>query len=201
VPDFASYPDPDPAALPGLDPRFVYGGWAPEHAHFSYAAYRYNAAFGEPAAAAPQGYPELYFNVGLKREFLEPFLDYVVFALVVALLLFAVLVLTRKDEASRSRFGISTFGVLGSAGTLLFAVLLKHGQLRGSVAPEQIVYLEALPVLLYLAIPLVALNAILLVSPLRIGFLEYRDNLLPVLVYWPALLGLLLTVTLTTFHG
>ncbi len=118
--------------------------------------------------------------------------------MVVALLLFGVLLLTRRDEESRTRFGISTFGVLGSAGTLLFAVLLRHTQLRGAIAPEQIVYLEALPFLLYLAILLVALNAILLASPLRLRLLEYRDNLLPVLLYWPALLGLLLAATLAT---
>ena len=80
-------------------------------------------------------------------------------------------------------------------------MILKHGQLRGAIAPDQIVYLELLPFLLYLAILLVALNAILLDSPLRFGFLEYEDNLLPVLVYWPALLGLVLAATLATFYG
>ncbi|HEX5499759.1 MAG TPA: hypothetical protein VFX03_11045, partial [Thermomicrobiales bacterium] len=34
VPDFTAYPDIAPAALPGIDPHFVYGGWTPEHAHF-----------------------------------------------------------------------------------------------------------------------------------------------------------------------
>jgi hypothetical protein len=201
VPDFASYPDIAPAALPGLDPHFVYGGWTPEHAHFSYDASQAGATVGEPAAQAASGYPELYFNVGLKRDFLEPFLDYVIFSLVVALLLFGILVLTKEDEESKSRFGISTFGVLGSAGTLLFAVILKHAQLRGAIAPDQIVYLETLPVLLYVAILLVALNAILLAAPLgrKLALLRYRNNLAPPLLYWPALLGALLVVTLVVF--
>src|SRR5581483_11173750 len=189
VPDFASYPDIAPAALPGLDPHFVYGGWSPEHAHFSYDAAQYGATLGEAALEDAGPFPELFFNVGLKRDFLEPFLDYVIFALVVALLLFGILVLTREDEASKSRFGISTFGVLGSAGTLLFAVILKHAQLRSAIAPEQIVYLETLPVLLYVAILLVALNAILLAASGRsLAFLRYRNNLAPALLFWPALL-------------
>lgn len=201
VPDFASYPSLAPDSLPGLDPRFVRGGWWPEHTHFSYSATAYDATLGYPAARQGGSFPELYFNLGLKRAFLEPFLDYVVFSLVVALLLFGVLVLTREDETSRSRFGISTFGVLGSSGTLLFAVILKHAQLRSTVAPEQIVYLEALPILLYVAIVLVALNAIVLVAPRSKPprALAYRDNLLPTLLYWPLLLAALLAVTLAIF--
>ncbi|HEU5430869.1 MAG TPA: hypothetical protein VFU81_04350, partial [Thermomicrobiales bacterium] len=201
VPDFASYPIVAPAALPGLDPHFVYAGWTPEHAHFSFDASRAGATVGESAAQQDAPYPELFFNVGLKRDFLEPFLDYVIFSLVVALLLFGILVLTKADEASKSRFGISTFGILGSSGTLLFAVILKHAQLRGAIGPDQIVYLETLPGLLYVGILLVALNAILLVDPPErtLAFLRYRNNLAPALLFWPALLGVLLIVTLFLF--
>jgi hypothetical protein len=201
VPDFASYPSLDPAALPGLDRQFVYGGWTPVHAHFSYGATRNDATMGYTAAKAA-GFPELYFNVGLKREFLEPFLDYVIFALVVAMLLFGVLVLTVKDEASKNRIGISTFSVLGTSGTLLFAVILRESQLRSTIDPDQIVYLETLPLLLNLAILMVALNAILHSAPLNRGRAQpgYRFSHLPTLIYWPALLGALLAVTLVVFY-
>ena len=202
VPDFASYPTLDPAALPGLDQQFVYGGWTPEQAHFSYGTTRYDATLGYAAARTASVYPELYFNARLKRDFLEPFLDYVTFALAVALLLFGVLVLTTKDEMRTSRFGLSTFGVLGTAGSLFFAVILRESQLRNTIGPDQIVYLETLPVLLNLAILLVALNAILLAAPIkrRFALLEYRNNLLPTLLYWPMLLGGLLAVTLVVFY-
>ena len=200
VPDFASYDDLDPMALPGIEAQFVYDIWEPEYAAFSYAINRYNTSLGFAPSAERTGFPELYFNVGLKRSFVSPFFDHIVLAIVVALLLFAILVLTTTDEERRQRFGISTFGVLGSCSGLLFAVVVKHGQVRSSISPHQIAYLEALPFILYVAIVLVALNAILLVSPVRIGLIEYRHNLLPPLLYWPLLLGLLLTVTLFTFY-
>lgn len=199
VPDFAAYPNLDPAALPGLDPQFVYGGWTPEHAHFNYGATGYDATMGYADAAPATAYPELYFNVGLKREFLEPFVEYVIFSLVVALLLFGVLVLTIDAEAGKSRFGLSTFSVLGLSGTLLFAVILRESQLRSTLAPDQIVYLEALPFLLNLAILLVALNAVLLSAPLN-RQLAGRNTRLPSLIYWPTLLGGLLVVTLLVFY-
>jgi hypothetical protein len=199
VPDFASYPNLDPAALPGLDPQFVYGGWSPEHAHFNYGLSQFDATLSAADAAPPAEHPELHFNVGLKREFLEPFVEYVIFALVVALLLFGVLVLTSDAEASKSRFGLSTFGVLGLSGPILFTVILKESQLRGSLAPDQIVYLETLTLLLYLAILFVASNAIVLSAPLN-RQLAGSITRLPSLLYWPALLGGLLVATLLVFY-
>ncbi len=199
VPDFAAYPNLAPTALPGLDPQFVYGGWTPEHSHFNFGATGYDATLGYADAREATAYPELYFKVGLKRDFLEPFLEYVIFSLVVALLLFGVLVLTIDAEASKSRSGLSTFSVLGLSGTLLFAVILRESQLRTIIDPDQIVYLEALPFLLNLAILLVALNAVLLSAPLNRG-LKGRKTRLPSLLYWPTLLGGLLVVTLLVFY-
>jgi hypothetical protein len=199
VPDFAAYPNLAPTALPGLDPQFVYGGWTPEHSHFNFGATGYDATLGYADAREATAYPELYFSVGLKRDFLEPFLEYVIFSLVVALLLFGVLVLTIDAETNKSRFGLSTFSVLGLSGTLLFAVILRESQLRTIIDPDQIVYLEALPFLLYLAILLVALNAVLLSEPLH-RRLAGRNTRLPSLLYWPTLLGGLLAVTLLVFY-
>ena len=200
VPDFASYDDLDPRTLPGLEEQFVYDIWEPEYAAFSYAINRYNASFGFDPTIERTGFPELYFNLGLKRSFVSPFFDHIVLAIVVALLLFAILILTATDEDRRQRFGISTYGVLSSCSVVLFAVIVKHGQIRSSVSPQQITYLETLPFILYLAIILVVSNAILLVSPIHLELVEYRNNILPSLLYWPLLLGLLLTVTLFTFY-
>ena len=200
VPDLASYRDLDPTTLPGLEEQFVYGGWQPEYAAFSYATNDYNTTLGFPPGEAAGTYPELYFNLGIKRAFLGPFFDHVVFAIVAALLLFAILALTTTGEETRQRFGVSTFGVLGSCSGLLFAVVLKHNQIRTVVSPRQITYLETLPFVLYLFILLVSLNAILLASPWHLKLVEYKDNILPVLLYWPLLLSLLLVVTLFTFY-
>jgi hypothetical protein len=60
-------------------------------------------------------------------------------------------------------------------------------------------YIEVIPILLYASIVFVVMNAILLASPLKVRFIEYRHNLLPVLAYWPVMLGLLLASTLVVF--
>ena len=200
VPDFAAYADTDPASLPGLDEQFVYGGWDPETTAFSFATNRYNTSFGYSAVADRDSFPELYFNVGLKRDFLSPFFDHIILTLAVALLLFVILGLTTNDTELQQRFGLNTAGVVGSASALLFAVILKHSQIRSVIGSQQVAYLETLPMILYLTILLVALNAILLALPLNVKLVEYKKNILPVVAYWPFLLGVLLVTTLAVFY-
>jgi hypothetical protein len=89
------------------------------------------------------------------------------------------LALTTDDEHLKSRFQLSTAGVLGSASGLLFAVILKHNQLRGVVGTQGIGYIEVIPIILYGVIMVVVLNAILLAAPIRTKSTEARHNLLP----------------------
>jgi hypothetical protein len=174
VPDLASYPDINPLSLPGLDPQFVYGGWTPEFSDFSYAINVYNTSFGYPANHDRGAFPELYFNLGLERDFKGPFFDHVVLSLAVALLLFIILLLTTNDDDLQKRFGLTTAGVAALASGLLFAVILKHNQIRAAVGSQRTAYLEVLPFILYFAILFVALNAILLASPIKVRLVEYK---------------------------
>ena len=199
VPDFDAYRDMVPTTMPGIETNFVHGGWDPLYSGFSYSADDYNVDFGTDAALAGADYPELYFNFVLRRDFLGPFTDHLVYATAVALLLFGLLGLTSSNDATRGRFGITTAGVLGSCGVFLFGVIAKHNQIRTSLDTQQVTYLEAVPILLYVMIVFVALNAIVVASPLHVPLLEYRDNRFPELIYWPLLLGTLFAITYVVF--
>lgn len=98
TPDFASYADIDPGALPGLKQEFVYEGWDPEFTGFSIDYTGFNTSFGLDRAMIPETYPELYYNVGLQRDFLSPLLDHMLALVVVALLLFATVRWTRPTS-------------------------------------------------------------------------------------------------------
>jgi hypothetical protein len=196
VPDFDSYLTMDPRSLPGLEKEFVYSGWSPVYSGFTLSDQPYSTSFG---LGKVNHLPELYFNLVLDRDFAGPFFEHMVFALAVAFLLFGLLTLTTNDENLKARFQVNTAGVLGAASGLLFAVILKHTQLRGVVGSPGISYIEMIPILLYVSIIVVVLNAILVPSPVNVKFIHHRNNLLPVLVYWPVLLGLMLAVTLVVF--
>lgn len=199
VPDFAAYKNLTPTTLPGIETSFVHGGWHPMYSGFSLSAESYNVDFGTNAALAIADFPELYFNFVLRRDFVGPFTDHIIYSAAVALLLFGLLALTSNNDATRGRFGITTAGVLGSCGVFLFGVITKHNQIRTSLDTQQVTYLEVIPILLYVMIVLVALNAIVVASPINVAFLEYRDNRLPELVYWPILLGVLFIITYLVF--
>ncbi len=197
VPDFAAYTSTVPTSFPGVEREFVYSGWTPMYSGFSYSNQPYDTSFGVGDASARLSIPELYFNLVLERSFVGPFFEHFIFAIAAACLLFGLLVLTTNDEHLKSRFQLTTSGVLGAATGLFFAVILKHNQLRGGVGSRGVTYIEVIPIILYLMIVVVVLNAILLASPVNVRFIEHRNNLLPKLAYWPLLLGLVFAATLT----
>ena len=199
VPDFDAYYATDPSTLPGIEREFVYSGWAPIYSGFSFSDQPYSASFGIGDADEFQSFPELYFNLVLDRNFSGPFFDHLIFAMAVAILLFGLLVLTTDDESLKARFQLSTAGVLGAASGLLFAVILKHNQIRSGVGTPGLSYIETIPIMLYGIIVVVVLNAILLASPLNARVIRHRNNLIPTLAYWPVVLGALLAVTLIVF--
>ena len=199
VPDFSSYNTMRPTSMPGVESEFVYSGWSPVYSGFSFADEVYDSSFGIGVAGQYPDLPDLYFNLVLDRNFVGPFFDIFVFAIAVACLLFGLLALTTDDENLKSRFQLSTAGVLTAASGLLFAVILKHNQIRTSSDTQGLSYIEAVPIILYGIIVFVVLNAILLASPVNVRVFDYRHNLVPVLAYWPVLLGLLLAVTLIVF--
>jgi hypothetical protein len=199
VPDLDAYYSTDPTTLPGIEREFVYSGWTPLYSGFSFADQPYNSSFGIGDAGENQEFPELYFNLVLDRNFAGPFFEHLVFAIAVAFLLFGLLALTTDDESLKARFQLSTAGVLAAASGLLFAVILKHNQIRSGVGAPGLSYIETIPIMLYGIIVVVVLNAILLASPLNARFIRHRHNLIPTLAYWPVVLGLLLAVTLIVF--
>lgn len=201
VPDFAAYRDLSPRSLPGIDTQFVYGGWDPVSAEFTYELLDYNVDFGLGYGfpAAPD--PEFYFNLAVARDFLGPMLEHLVLEAAIAILLFVLLLLMDDQSGPRDRVGLTIFDLSVAAGGLLFAVILDHNGIRTAVESQSVIYLEWVPLLLVVFIVLVVVSAVLSVKHWQVPILGYRGDLVPVLLYWPALLGALLIVTLVVFFG
>ena len=199
VPDFAAYRDLTPATLPGLDTSFVYGGWDPLHSNFSYDLIDYNVDFGLEYGFSDAPDPELYFNLAVARDALDPMLEHLVLETSIALLLFFLLVLMAFESEGKTPLGLSVFDLVVASGGLLFAVILDHYSIRTSIESQQLTYLEYFPLILSVFIVLVVLSAVLRVKQWRFPLLGYTGDLVPVLAYWPALIGTLLVVTLLVF--
>jgi hypothetical protein len=201
IPHFSSYSDLSPEALPGIEKDFVYGGWDPIRSGFSLDLVTYNMNFGLDDLVDLNGTPllNLYFNLSVERDFLGPMLEHGILKLAIAILLFFLLMLIAKESSDQERHGLTVFDLIVAAGGLLFAVILDLNSIRGMIESQDLTYLEWFPLILIAFVVLVVLSSVLRAQEWKLPYLGYNGHLVPVIAYWPALLGTLLTVTLLVF--
>ncbi len=180
-----------------MEERFVYEGWVPEFSTFSLVPHRYNTTLGQRAGAVgTEGFPELYYSIGLKRAFASRMMSHLVPLAVVLLLLFVCLSLTTRDPDRRLTVAFDTGAAIGSCAALLFVALIDHNRIRDEIPPGRIAYLEILWFILYAVILLVALNAAASSAGIGHRLLVANDNAPLRLLYWPLVSGALLVATL-----
>jgi hypothetical protein len=199
IPDFDAYRDLTPETLPGIETEFVYGGWDPLRSGFSLNLVDYSVDFGLGYGFSDAPDPDLYFSLSVERDFLGPMLEHLVLEAAIAILLFFLLLLMAHDTDLQDRIGLTIFDLIVAAGGLLFAVILDHNAIRNVVESQDLTYMEWFPLILDVFIVLVVLTAVLRVKRWRIPVIGYSGDLMPVVAYWPALIGSLLAVTLLVF--
>ena len=97
--------------------------------------------------------------------------------------------------------GFNPSGVMRVGSALFFIVLLAHIQLRSTIQVQQVVFMEYIYFVVYLAILLVSLHTFLFsLERYNKGRLGYRNGLVQKLFYWPLLSGALLLVTVFHFY-
>ena len=190
VPDFASYETIDPISQPGLERDFVLEGFDIEGSFFEYKFNSYNTNFGLTNSISTKSSPELYFTVILKRAFIGIFISRIIPLAVVSLLLFAILPLSRERGME----------IVGACAGFIFIVILDQISLRGLIPAKGIIYYEYFYFVIYLFILVVVINALLLNNDKNIALVQYKNNLIPKLLYWPTLLGILLITTALIFY-
>lgn len=199
VPDFKSYDSLNPSALPGIERDFVLSGWSLSKTFYDMRINTYNTNFGDVDFKSRDKMPELYFNIELSRNFLNPFIAHLFPLTVVLLMLFAIMVTISRNEKRKELSGFNVSTIVASCSALFFVVLIAHVQLRGELSTDSIIYLEYFYLLSYVLLLMITVNAILFSSDLPISFLKFQDNIFPKLIYWPLLQGGLFAFTAILF--
>ncbi len=196
TPDFNAYVDSN-KKLFGLDIDIVQGEWEIDETFFSYNNITYDTDFGFFLASKEQKYKEFFINIGMKRKFINAFIINLVPLLVVAILLFAQMMIVTSSDKLATRFGFNTNGTIATASALFFVVLLAHIQVRQKFSGSGLVYIEYFYLIMYFVILMTALNAYLftLGKLNSSNMIKYQDNLIPKLAYWPCLLWMMAIVT------
>jgi hypothetical protein len=195
VPDLEAYQLTNPVTRPGVAEDLVLPGWDVLGSFFDFRASRYNANLGLAGFEGQRSPPELYFNVQVRRQFVGPFISNIVPLFVTAAMLFAILLTGSKREEGSSLLGFTAMDVVLGCAALFFVASFQHISLRDRLVSARIMYFEYFYFMTYLALMVGSLNGILFAAPASPRLIAYRNNLIPKLAFWPALLACLLGIT------
>ncbi|MAU12022.1 MAG: hypothetical protein CL607_19525 [Anaerolineaceae bacterium] len=194
TPDLESYALVSPGLLPGLDIDVGVNNWNMENSAFSYAEVTYNSTLGLSQRANYTQLPELRFTIAAQRYVIGPFIAYLLPGMVAAMMLFAFLV-NEHDPGEKAELSEA----LNYAAALFFVIAVAHTALRDGIAAVGLTYLEHLYILLYITIIAIGLNTYVLVKQPKAWIVQYQNNLIVKLLFWPMLIGALLVSTLAVF--
>ncbi|MFD5161100.1 hypothetical protein ACFWMJ_23995 [Streptomyces hawaiiensis] len=199
TPDMASYPPWKQKALYGIDPGFVPGSWTLRRTAFSYSMLPDRTSFGIGRYTHRTPVPELYFNVTMSREFISPLMGRLIpFAFMATLAFAALFIITRRVDRYPLT-GFDSLALIGFAASILLVLAVDHTSVRQETGSHGVSYIECFYASMYVVITLLVVNSVLLTKTDRIGVLDWRDNLLPKILYWPVITFLVFCVTAGTF--
>lgn len=202
APDLDAYKVIAPSSLPGIDPAVRLEQWYLGRSFFSYQRQKYLTNFGN-YLAGPFGTidqskksvtPELYFNVTMRRYIFNILILDLFPIIVVMTLLFLTLMLVGLGKFDKIYYA------LGTTASLFFTIILAHIRFKSSIPVQQIVFFEYLYLILYFLIIAVTAIAVFYILGSEARILRYRDLLIPELLYWPLVTGLMLVLSIINFY-
>jgi len=200
IPDLEAYPILSPTTRPGLDENVYLPGWEITRTFFELRERVPVTDFGLDGSASTERFPSLYFNIEVRKEFVDTFVSNLVPLIIVGVVIFLVLMILEREEDRIMLMRTGTGFNLSICATLLFVAVFSHIGARQKIAAQEIIYLEYFYVVMYFAILWVAVNSILFVRWPESKFIQYENNLLPKVLFWPVILGALWVLTLRTFY-
>ncbi len=198
IPDLDSYEVLNPSAKPGLsDVLFL-----PKHriiaSYFSFASMDMKTFFGRDRRSGVTEYQLLEYNIVIKRRFITPFVSFIIPALLGAALIFFLLYSLTKDKDDKS--GVTVMGVVQGMVGLFFSLLFAHITIRNRIASPHVTYMETFYFAVYIIIILLIVDVVMFSKNRPVKFIQYKDNLIVKLAFWPIWLGVLLILTLIKFY-
>ncbi|MBF0547452.1 MAG: cache domain-containing protein [Candidatus Riflebacteria bacterium] len=200
VPDFSAYETMNPKSKPGLDNDLLLPGWFLKECYFSYFPNSYNMNFGLKHRSAQEKFHELYFNLIVRRNFLDPFISSILPVMVVLILIFSVLLIHTKLQSLISLFGFSAGVTIQVSAALFFVITWAQIDLRTRLAVETIMYMDCFYFLTYLVFLIASVDSILYCWTDKFVFLQYKDHLFAKILYWPVTSFCVFCITIRYFY-
>ena len=198
VPDLEAYDSTSKKDVFGIEKDLVLGDFYRANTYFDFKPATYSTDFGLSEYVGQTEFPELHYNIVIKRKLLNAFLVHLLPISFVLILIYAALIKLGQVQNKEGSFGIS--GVIGTCLSLLAIFVVLHTQLRNTFPDAAIVYLEYFYILLYGL--LAGLSAYAVVCMPRQDGESTAHHLKAIkLGYWPVVLGFLVVVTVGVIWG
>jgi hypothetical protein len=191
IPDFESYLYINPTNIPGVEKDFVLAGWNIKSSFYNFKYNKYNSNLGIKTFTRHE-FPELYFNVSLQRQFLNPFVRHLIPLAVVVVILFFILMVQRQVD-EQGLYGFSSLNAVLGCSALFFVVIFNHISIREELASSRVVYMEFFYFITYIAILYVSVNSFFVAR-----YAHYNATLSRML-FFPVLLMMLFGLTVLEF--
>ena len=108
---------------------------------------------------------------------MNPLFTYLIPLFLIACMLFAVVMSGKVSH------------IISYAGAMLIVVAVAHGALRSQIAVQGMSYMESFYIVIYPLIVAVTVSVLLREAKVKFPILEFRDNLITKLLYWPIIFG------------
>lgn len=200
LPDVGSYKILAATAKPGLASDFRIPGWRVLKTYFSVGGTLDNTTFGLSRSVAKEDFPGLKFNVLLRRNLLDAFISNLGPIIIGLILLFALQMVMTSDEKLAAFMQTTAGRLVNICVSMFFVIVFAHISVRRGMAAEEIFYLEYFYFVTYLMILWVAINSIVYVKMREVRWLQYEENLVPKLLFWPVVTGFLFFASAASFY-
>jgi hypothetical protein len=213
VPDLESYKLINPTAWPGLQSDIFLHGWNINKSYFSYKFENYSTSFGLKDYAGLTDFPELYFTIEISKQIFGAIISHALPLAVVALLLFALLLLSSNMEVGK----LEVVEAIAACAGFFLVIVFSHLGIRESFAVQDIMYLEYYYYVTYVLILFTVANYVIIASSKQkkersaftsemseasflIKLIRHHDNLFVKVLYWPLSQLAVLILTLLEFY-
>jgi hypothetical protein len=198
IPDADAYESLIPSTNPGVNKGIPLVGWDFLGSYFSYEYKSLNTNFGLQHFQRQRNLPEMSFNVVLSRKIIGALIAHILPLLIIQLMLFGVIIIFSKTDTEIS--GYNTFGVINSCAAFFFVIVISHIDLRNKLEIEMVTYLEYVYFIVYIYVLMVTVNALLFSSTKHYLFVDYNNNYLPKVLFWPMFMFASILVTIVLFY-
>jgi Cache domain len=213
VPDLESYKLINPAAKPGLQHNLYLQGWNITKSFFNFRFENYSTSFGLIDYAGLTDFPELFFTIEISKQIFGAIIAHALPLIVVAILLFALLLLASNIKVGK----LEVVESIAACSGFFLVIIFSHIGMRESFAIKDIIYLEYYYYITYILILFTVANYVVVTTAQMykeadaialkrintfslIRLIRYKDHLIAKILYWPVSQLAVLILTLQKFY-